>query len=102
MSAYRTPEYNRSIGNPTTFTRHQYGDAADIFIDEHPADGRMDDLDHDGRLDRKNALVLHRLAEETEGTPEAGSRVGGLSAYSANHSHGPFVHVDTRGYAARW
>src|SRR5262245_25857254 len=29
MSAYRTPYYNRAIGNTTTFSRHHYGDAAD-------------------------------------------------------------------------
>lgn len=101
MSAYRTPSYNRAIGNSTTFTRHQYGDAADIFVDED-GDGRMDDLNRDGRHDRKDALVLHALAEATEGTAESGGRLGGLSAYAANHAHGPFVHVDTRGYRARW
>lgn len=101
MSAYRTPQYNKAIGNTTSFTRHQYGDAADIFVDDD-GDGRMDDLNGDGRHDKQDALVLHRLAEKTEGTPEAGGLDGGLSAYSPTHSHGPFVHVDTRGYAARW
>ena len=102
MSAYRTPRYNRSIGNVTTFTRHQYGDAADIFVDEQPVDGRMDDLNHDGRFDRGDALVLSRMAAETENVPEDGGVKGGLSAYEPNRSHGPFVHVDTRGYVARW
>ena len=27
-SAYRTPNYNAAIGNVTTFSRHEYGDAA--------------------------------------------------------------------------
>jgi hypothetical protein len=102
MSAYRTPLYNRAIGNPTTFTRHQYGDAADIFIDEFPRDGRMDDLNRDGRFDRADALLLHRLAVETEHAADHRGAPGGLSAYSPNHAHGGFVHVDTRGYAARW
>jgi hypothetical protein len=101
MSAYRTPQYNKAIGNTTSFTRHQYGDAADIFVDED-GDGRMDDLNHDGRCDKQDAMVLHHLAERTEGTPEAGGLDGGLSAYSPTHSHGAFVHVDTRGYEARW
>lgn len=102
MSAYRTPLYNRAIGNPTSFTRHQYGDAADIFVDESPADGRMDDLDGDGRFDRGDAKVLAAYAQELEGRPEAGGVPGGLSDYAPNHEHGAFVHVDTRGYAARW
>jgi hypothetical protein len=102
MSAYRTPLYNRTIGNETKFTRHQYGDAADIIVDAAPKDGQMDDLNHNGRHDKGDAMVLHRLAEETEGDPAGGGREGGLSAYAANHSHGPFVHIDTRGYVARW
>ena len=101
MSAYRTPTYNKGIGNVTTFTRHQYGDAADIFVDED-GDGRMDDLNHDGRFDRHDAEVLHDIAQDTERTVEQGALVGGLSAYAPTHEHGPFVHVDTRGFAARW
>ena len=27
---------------------------------------------------------------------------GGLGLYKANAAHGPFVHVDVRGYPARW
>lgn len=101
MSAYRTPSYNKGIGNATTFTRHQYGDAADIYVDHFPADGAMDDLNGDGRFDRRDAVTLHQWAEETEGVQPEGV-AGGLSAYSANAVHGPFVHVDTRGYRARW
>lgn len=102
MSAYRTPRYNRAIGNTTGFTRHQYGDAADIFVDDAPKDGRMDDLNHDGRFDKQDAIVLHALAAHTEGAPEVGGLLGGLSAYAPTHEHGAFVHVDTRGYEARW
>jgi hypothetical protein len=102
MSAYRTPRYNRAIGNTTSFTRHQYGDAADVFVDVAPVDGRMDDLNRDGRLDRRDAVELHRWAERLEGAPEAGGVEGGLSAYGSTSAHGPFVHVDTRGYPARW
>jgi hypothetical protein len=102
MSGYRTPRYNRAIGNTTRFTRHQYGDAADVYVDASPVDGRMDDLNRDGRLDQRDALELHRWAEHLEGAPEAGGVEGGLSAYGATHAHGPFVHVDTRGYPARW
>ena len=101
MSAYRTPTYNKGIGNVTTFTRHQYGDAADIFVDED-GDGRMDDINRDGRHDKNDAMVLHQIAERTERTVDRGTLIGGLSAYSPTHEHGAFVHVDTRGFAARW
>jgi hypothetical protein len=102
MSAYRTPVYNRGIGNPTTFSRHQYGDAADIFVDANPADGVMDDLNHDGRTTRADAQLLASWADEIDGSYGGESLVGGLSAYAPTSGHGPFVHMDARGYAARW
>ena len=101
MSAYRTPRYNKGIGNKTTYSRHQYGDAADIFLDEFPADGVMDDLNHDGRLTEADAQVLRGWADSIDRDP-ASTLTGGLSAYGSTESHGPFVHVDTRGSAARW
>ena len=102
MSGYRTPAYNRRIGNVTTFTRHQYGDAADIFVDEHPADGVMDDLNHDGCTDRRDAERLRAWAEALDRAPDSDVRAGGLSDYGSTEAHGPFVHIDARGYAARW
>ena len=102
MSAYRTPRYNRAIGNSTTFTRHQYGDAADIFIDRDPEDGRMDDLDADRRLTRMDAALLGRLADRSDHSAELANLAGGMSTYEGNGAHGPFVHVDTRGAIARW
>jgi hypothetical protein len=101
MSGFRTPEYNREIGNRTTFSRHIAGDAADIFIDKD-GDGRMDDLNHDGRVNSRDARVLLALVEKMDDSEAYGPLVGGASAYRANREHGPFVHVDTRGYPARW
>lgn len=101
MSAYRTPVYNKSIGNVTTFSRHVYGDAADIYLDEFPADGEMDDLNRDGRLTRADAGVLQAWADAIDRDP-ASTLTGGLSAYGSTEEHGPFVHVDTRGVPARW
>jgi hypothetical protein len=28
--------------------------------------------------------------------------VGGLGIYGTTSTHGPFIHVDTRGFRARW
>ncbi len=102
MSGYRTPFYNRAIGNITTFSRHQYGDAADIFIDEHPKDGVMDDLNHDGRCDVADARLLQRLIESAATRPEFQPLIGGLGLYGPTSVHGPFVHVDVRGFPAHW
>ena len=53
ISGYRTPYYNRKIKN-VQYSRHVYGDAADIFIDVDK-DGRMDDLNGDGLTLAKNS-----------------------------------------------
>ena len=100
LSGYRTPHYNRAIGNVTTYSRHVYGAAADIYIDELPADGRMDDLNGDGHSDVRDAAVLSELVRR--GFDRTPALLGGVSAYPATPAHGPFVHVDVRGYDARW
>src|SRR5262249_42447969 len=61
MSGYRTPYYNRAIGNLTTYSRHLWGDAADIFIDANPQDGEMDDLNRDGIVDFRDTKVLYNM-----------------------------------------
>lgn len=102
MSGFRTPAYNAGLGNETSRSRHLYGDAADVFLDRDD-DGEMDDLDGDGMVTRQDAVVLHDLAEQVLGGHEkAGTYVGGLSAYEPSRSHGPFVHIDTRGARVRW
>lgn len=93
MSGYRTPAYNRSLGN-VAYSRHTFGSAADIFIDEN-GDGRMDDLNRDGQSDARDAEVLYRLFDQTQGTD-------GMGKYPPTEAHGPFVHVDLRDRRARW
>lgn len=101
LSGFRTPEYNRAIGNRTTYSRHIAGDAADVFVDRD-GDDRMDDLNGDGRINRRDSRFLLALVDEMDRSAGYGSLVGGASAYRANREHGPFLHVDTRGYPARW
>ncbi len=103
MSGFRTPQYNAqgvgAKGGRARDSRHMYGDAADVIVDEN-RDGRMDDLDKDGKITVRDARVLFAVAEGVEAAhPEL---VGGLSAYRATSAHGPFVHVDARGHRARW
>lgn len=101
MSGFRTPYYNRSIGNDTEYSRHLYGDAADIFVDTD-GDAWMDDLTGDGDVTRADAEYLAELVEEAAGgTPDAPFE-GGLGVYGPASHRGPFVHVDLRGYQARW
>ena len=98
MSGYRTPFYNRGLGN-TPNSRHIYGDAADVFVDADD-DGVMDDLDGNGSSDHRDAAFLLRMADEVDRSADVTQ--GGAGAYRATAAHGPFVHVDARGTTARW
>jgi len=101
MSGFRTPWYNRLIGNRTSRSRHLFGDAADVFVDTD-GDGRMDDLTGDGQSDLKDAIHLAQLAKIALGRDPTMWKAGGLAVYQANAAHGPFIHIDARGYKARW
>lgn len=102
MSGFRTPQYNAQgvgRGGRARDSRHMYGDAADIYVDAD-GDGRMDDLDRDGRVTISDARWLAQVAEEVGVVHPA--MVGGIGVYKANAVHGPFVHVDLRGTLVRW
>lgn len=100
ISGYRTPWYNRKIGNVPN-SRHVYGDAMDLYIDVD-RDGKMDDLNRDGRYDREDVVLLAEIADEFMRRPGNSLVYGGVGRYGKTSRHGGFVHVDTRGYAARW
>ena len=97
ISGYRTPHYNRSIGNGK-HSRHQYGDAFDLYIDED-GDGRMDDLDGDGKLTVADVDVLYKVFEKFQ---KQSRYNGGIGRYKPASHHGGFVHIDNRGFTARW
>ena len=102
MSGFRTPEYNEQgvgVGGRSAVSRHQYGDAADVYPNDR-GKGRMDDLNGDGRVDLVDARILANAADAVERQhPEL---VGGIGIYPATGAHGPFVHIDARGTRARW
>jgi hypothetical protein len=102
MSGFRTPQYNAhggETGGRSKVSRHMYGDAADVFVD-NDGDGRMDDLNGDGRIDHRDAQVILDAVEAVERAH--GELAGGVGVYRATRSHGPFAHVDVRGARARW
>ncbi|MBA3889990.1 MAG: DUF882 domain-containing protein [Gemmatimonadaceae bacterium] len=102
MSGFRTPSYNAGGGNTAgraNLSRHMYGDAADVFVD-NDRNGTLDDLNGDGRVDTRDAKVMADAAERVERAHP--HLVGGIGTYKACCGHGPFIHVDTRGYRARW
>lgn len=102
MSGFRTPAYNLGgvgEGGRALLSRHTYGDASDVWVDSD-RDGYMDDLNGDGRRDTEDARVMLRAVDRVERRfPEL---IGGAGIYRDNGAHGPFIHIDVRGYASRW
>ncbi len=100
ISGFRTPAYNAAIGNDTGESLHLYGMAADIWIESWPANGLMDDIDRNKRVDVYDGEYLVEIIRALE----AQGRVvtGGASAYRWIPAHGPFVHLDIRGSRAVW
>jgi hypothetical protein len=101
MSGYRTPYYNKSIGNVAN-SRHVYGGAADIFIDSNPVNNYMDDLNNDGQINLEDSKYLYAIADKFVKKTGRTYLTGGVGVYKSNSSHGPFIHVDVRGTRARW
>ncbi|HEX8245993.1 MAG TPA: hypothetical protein VF541_20935, partial [Longimicrobium sp.] len=102
MSGFRTPAYNIQgvgEGGRALLSRHTYGDASDVWVD-NDGDGWIDDLNGDGARDTRDILVMLRAVERVERRyPEL---IGGAGVYNGNGAHGPFIHIDARGYHSRW
>ncbi len=102
LSGFRTPQYNLALGDASgraRESRHQFGDAADVYIDAN-GDGRMDDLNGDGRVNFSDTRVILAAVERIERRyPDL---VGGVGLYHSSGPHGPFAHIDVRGSRARW
>ncbi|MGH7480533.1 MAG: hypothetical protein ACRELV_00130 [Longimicrobiales bacterium] len=102
ISGFRTPHYNVAGGDPSgrgDLSRHMYGDAMDWFVD-NDRDGGMDDLSGDGVVDAGDGRVIRDAADAVEQAyPHL---VGGIGVYAPTGAHRGFVHIDTRGYRARW
>lgn len=96
LCGYRTPYYNRLI-HDARYSAHQWGLAADIRLDE-PAD----DFNHDGLVDMRDAELLYLTVETWEVSHPNSGLVGGMGLYPRTSQHGPFVHIDARGFRARW
>jgi hypothetical protein len=102
MSGFRTPSYNEAGGDPSgraALSRHMYGDAADIYMDRD-GNGSMDDLNGDRRVNMRDIGVIEAAVDRVERAYPA--LLGGTGVYPGSASHGPFIHIDTRGFRARW
>lgn len=101
VSLYRSPYFNKKIGNNTDLSRHIFGDAADIFID-NTGNEWMDDLNGDGHSSLSDAEILYDLAVNLDQKDEFSQIKGGVSSYKGNGVRGPFIHIDTRGFHVSW
>ncbi|HEX2207497.1 MAG TPA: hypothetical protein VHG93_07425 [Longimicrobium sp.] len=102
VSGFRTPAYNAGGGNTAgrgTLSRHMYGDAMDIAIDNDD-NGIMDDLNGDGRINLADARIIGQAVDRVEA--KYPSLVGGMHYYPPTGGHQGMVHIDTRGFRARW
>lgn len=101
MSGYRTPQYNGpGDGGRAQLSRHMYGDAADVWVENGTRTGAMADLNGDGQIDERDALVLLQAVDRVE--QKHPDLVGGAGVYRAYGARGPFVHIDVRGAWSRW
>ena len=98
MSGYRTPWYNARLGN-VPYSRHMWGDAADIYISMQPLSA---DAVKEGRDDYMNSQLLALDARRLFNQPAYAELQGGIGVYPATDTHPPFVHVDARGFKAHW
>lgn len=100
MSGFRTPQYNGpGGGGRASLSRHMWGDAADMWID-NDGDGLMDDLNGDGEINLTDAAVIMRAVDRVEARfPEL---IGGAGLYPTTSTHGPYIHIDARGHHSRW
>jgi hypothetical protein len=98
-SGFRTPAHNQAVRGEGSArdSRHQFGDAADVFIDD-VGNGRMSDLNGDRKVNFADVKMILDAVERVEARyPEL---VGGTGLYTGRN--GQFAHIDVRGVRARW
>lgn len=101
VSVYRSPYLNTKIGNNSSLSRHIFGDAADIYVD-NSGSSWMDDLNKDGKSNISDANLLFELAKKFDQNPKYEKLQGGLSSYKGNGRRCSFIHIDTRGFHVNW
>lgn len=101
VSIYRSPYFNKKLGNNTDLSRHLFGDAADIYID-NTGNQWMDDLNGDGKSNIEDSNILFDLAVKFDQKEKFSQLQGGLCSYKGNGVRGPFLHIDSRGFHVSW
>ena len=110
---FRSPAYNigawekdKAASLKEPFSSHMYGMAADMIVDEDD-NLIMDDLNHDGVIDLRDAQVLLDFVDRLDQKllAEGSELVGGAGIYPHHDywergetAQSPYVHMDVRGY----
>ena len=71
----------------------------DIYSDMNMV---IDDLNKDGKTSMKDADVMYQIINDIDNDPSFKNLIGGLGKYKKTSNHTWNIHVDTRGYIARW
>ena len=99
LCGFRSPFCNENFGDPRgrgKLSRHMFGDAMDISVEKNVPRWSA----QDGHKDITNAEIVAQAAEKVDLSYK--TLVGGLGIYPSTSDHGPFVHIDARGFKARW
>ncbi len=91
LQGYRTPYANKQFGG-ARLSRHQWGEAADIIIDESPKDGVMDDLNGDALIDANDEKTLRDAVNKALSVSKLRQMSEFLNEYKQAQPS-PFVHV---------
>ncbi|MEO1804052.1 MAG: D-Ala-D-Ala carboxypeptidase family metallohydrolase [Bacteroidota bacterium] len=83
VNGYRYPRYNKKVGGASR-SRHIKGEAIDLSIG---------DINRDGRSNKEDKDIVLKLLDQ-----KVIKSFGGLGRYPGSQS----VHMDVRGYRARW
>lgn len=100
VRGYITPQRSRELGFSRE-TRHIYGGAASLILDRD-GDGRMDDINGDGALNRLDGMELFKFADELFSIPGKEYLQGGLYLYDDQRAATTVLMLDARGFRKRW
>ena len=100
VRGYITPLRNSDLGNSRD-SRHIYGGAV-TFIVDRDGDGRMDDIDGNGVLNRADGVALFEIIDELFSRPGKEYLKGGLFLYDDVSRNTTLVMMDARGFRKRW
>ncbi|HUT54171.1 MAG TPA: hypothetical protein VM658_12345 [bacterium] len=90
----------RRVSAAADLSRHMWGEAVDFIIDESPRDEIMDDMNGDGVIDVRDALVVRDIITELEQSGRV--EPGGVGVYAPPRNSQIQLHVDVRGFPTRW